>query len=233
MGVNLRVRPCFATGVRGLERPTLGEGGILRESNVLLTICDASSLVIDTLCTKAVGGNSTVACFYFDFVSHDDQSPVSILSSVLKQVVGGLEEVPEKIVKAFRDQERVIGGHNLALSEIVGFLQDISSSLPTFICIDALDECSPGHRVKLLDSLNQIVQRSPGARLFLTGRPHIQSEVEKHLSGRAATRSITPTKDDITRFLLAKLKEDTMPGAMDDGLGEEIVKTIGETIPEM
>ena len=59
---------------------------------------------------------------------------------MLQQVVGGLDEVPEKIVKAFREREKVIGGQRLPLAEIVEFLQDISSSRSTFICIDALDQ---------------------------------------------------------------------------------------------
>jgi hypothetical protein len=36
----------------------------------------------------------------------------------------------------------------------------------------------PDHRVKLLDSLSQILQKSPGTRIsgFMTGRPHIRSD---------------------------------------------------------
>ena len=194
---------------------------------------DGSSLVIDTLCKQAVEENAAVACFYFDFATHEEQSPAVILGSVLKQVVGGLEEVPERMVKAFQDREKVIGGQSLELAEIVDSLQDISSDRRTFICIDALDECSPGHLVKLLGSLNQILQESPGARLFLTGRPHIRGEVEKRLAGRVAARSITPTKTDISIFLRAKLKEDTIPDAMDESLEEEIIKNILETVSEM
>jgi len=199
----------------------------------LLISCDVSSLVIDTLCRQAVGGDAAVACIYFDFAAQEEQSPAAVLGAVLKQVVSGLDEVPERIVKAFRGREKVIGGQRLVLAEIVECLQDISSSRCTFICVDALDECPPGHLVKLLDSLNQILQRSPGARIFLTGRPHIRGEVKKHLAGRAATRSITPTKGDIVIFLRAKLKEDTMPDAMDESLEEEIMKNIPETISEM
>ena len=189
--------------------------------------------MIDTLCKQAIGQNAAVACFYFDFATEKQQSSVAILGSVLKQVVGGLSEIPEKIVKAFLDRKNVIGGQRLVLPEIVEFLQDISSSRRTFICIDALDECSPGHRVKLLDSLNQILQKSPGSRIFLTGRPHIWAEVEKHLAGKAAARSITPTKNDIIIFLRAKLREDAMPDAMDESLGEEIIKSILEKASEM
>ena len=164
--------------------------------------------MIDELCKQAVGGNATVACFYFDFADQEEQSPAAILGSVLKQVVSGLDKVPEEIVKAFRNREKVVGGRWLSLEEIVEFLQGISSSLSTFICFDALDECPARHRIKLLGSLNQILQNSPGARVFLTGRPHIRGEINKHLHERAATRAIISSKDDIIIFLRAKLKEE-------------------------
>jgi len=186
--------------------------------------------VVDTLSRQAAEENSAVACFYFDFVTHEEeQSPAAVLGSVLKQVVAGLEEVPERIVRAFRDQGKVVGGQRLPLSKIVELLQDILSSGCTFICIDALDECPSGHLVKLLDLLNQILQESPGARLFITGRQHILGEVEKHLGGRVATRVITLPKNDIITFLRAKLEEDTMPDAMDESLKEEIIQNIPET----
>ena len=188
--------------------------------------------MIDTLCKEGVQGSAAVACFYFDFAAQD-QSPVATLGSVLKQIVCGLGEVPERIVKAFRDREKVIGGKRLALSEVVEFLQDISTARSTFICIDTLDECQPGHRVKLLHLFNQILQKSPGARIFITGRPHILGEVEKHLGGRAATKSITPAKNDIITFLREKLREDTTPDAMDESLEEEIIQIIPETVSEM
>ena len=199
----------------------------------MLISCDLSSLVIDTLCKQAVEGNAAVACFYFDFAAQKEQFPAAVLGSVLKQVVGGLHEIPTGIVKAFRDRGKGVSVPRLTLAEIVGFLQDISSSRCTYICIDALDECAPGHRVKLLDSLNQILWKSSGARIFLTGRPHIRDEVEKDRTGRVATRSIVPTKNDIIIFLRAKLKEDTIPDAMDESLEEEIIKNILETVSEM
>ena len=192
-----------------------------------------SSLVIDTLCKQAVEEKAAVACFYFDFAAQEEQSPDAILGSVLQQVVGGLDEVPEKIVKAFGRRERVVSNQKLARSEIMKHLKDATSSRPTFICIDALDEYTASHRVELLDLLNQILEKAPGTRLFLTGRPQIRSEVEEHLARKAAIRSITATRNDIVTFLRAKLKEDTMPDAMDESLEEEIVQKIPETVSEM
>ena len=175
-----------------------------------------------------------MAFFYCDFAAQKEQSPTSILGSLLKQVVGGLKEIPAKISRAFRDQENVIGGRKLGLGEVVEMLQDISSSRTTFICVDALDECIAEHRATLLDSLKQILHKSPSTRVFLAGGLHIQDEVEKHLAGRIVAASITPTNDDILRFLRAKLSEDTTPDAMDENLVEGSIKSIiPHTVPEM
>ena len=177
--------------------------------------------------------NASVACFYFDFAAQDGQSPDAILSSVLKQVVSGLDEVPERIVKDFRGRGRVVSSQKLVRSEIMEYLKDILSSRPTFICFDAQDEYPDRHRVEFLDLLKQILEMAPGTRLFLTGRPQIRSEVEEHLDGRAVTRSITAAKNDIVTFLRAKLKEDTMPEAMNKSLEEEIMQKIPETVSGM
>ena len=182
---------------------------------------------MDTLSERAMREGAAFACFYFDFAVWEEQSPAAVLGSVLKQIVAGLDEVPERIADAFRDRRR------LQLGEIVKFLLDISFSRCTYICIDALDECLVSYREDFLDSLNHILRRCPGARIFLTGRPHIRDEVEERLAGKVAARYIAPTKNDIVIFLRAKLKEDAMPNAMDQSLEEEIIKNIPETVSEM
>jgi len=200
---------------------------------VLLRNCDASSLVIDRLCDSAREQNAVVACFYFDFAAQKEQSAATVLSSFLKQLVGGLEKIPAKIIEAFRDQKKTTGGRRLELGQVVDMLQDISSSRPTFICIDALDECIAECRAKILDSLQQISHKSPSMRIFMAGRLHVRDEVVKRLAGRVAAVSIIPTKDDIILFLRAKLKEDTAPEAMDKTLEEDIIKNIPETVSEL
>jgi len=87
--------------------------------------------------------------------------------------------------------------------------------------------------MELLDSLRQILHKSPSTRIFLAGRLQIQDEVEKHLSGRVVTVSIIPTKDDIVRFLRDKLKKDATPDAMDKSLEADIMGNIPETVSEV
>ena len=200
---------------------------------VSLTNSNGSSLVIDSLCDQANGGDFVVACFYFDFAVHKEQSPTNVLGALLKQVVRGLGDIPEEIVQAFEHQQRAIGGRGLRLSEIVRMLQNILSSRRTYICIDALDECVPHLRLVLLDSLRKILDKSRGTRLFLTGRPHIRDEVEKYLGGRTSIVSIKPSIDDIIRYIISRLSMDTTPDAMDGSLEADILKSVPDRVSEM
>jgi len=189
--------------------------------------------VIDRLCDQAGGQNAAVACFYFDFAAQKEQSPTSVLGSLLKQAVGGLEEVPGELATTYENQKKVIGGRGPQLSGIVRMLQTTSSKKPTFICIDALDECAAGYRVKILDSLNQILDKSPGTRVFVTGRAHIRPEIGRCFAGRATSVSVSPKRDDIITYLRTRLHEDTTPDAMDSSLEAAILKKIPEDISEM
>ena len=203
------------------------------EKGKVLTSCDISSLVIDRLCDQAEEQDTLVACFYFDFAARKDQSPTSVLGALLKQLICGLEEIPKRISRAYRSQKNAIGGRAPQLADIVKMLQDITSETRTFICIDALDECAARYRVKILDSLNQILERSPNTRMFVAGRPHIESEVENCFSGRVATIHVTSRKHDIISYLHNGLNEDTMREEMDNSLEADILKKIGEDISEM
>jgi len=199
----------------------------------VLTCHDVSSLVVDRLCDRARGQNTTVTCFYFDFAARKEQSATAMLGSLLKQIVSGMEAIPEDISRAFQEQKRAIGGREPQLLDIVKMLQTITSSQPTFVCIDALDECVAVHRVKILHSLKQILEKSPGTRIFITGRPHIRAEMERRLGGHVASVSLCPNKEDIIRYLRVRLGEDETPDAMDESLITDILEKIPESVSEM
>ena len=227
---------CFAMEIRESAKLISGsedQPRLMAERGQMLTSRGVSSLVIDSLCDQARGRDVAIACFYFDFAAQKEQSLTSVLGALLKQVVGGLDEVPEEVAQAYEDQKKVIGGRRLRLPDLVKMLQTASSEKRTFICIDALDECAAAHQVKLLSSLNQILKESPTTRIFMTGRPHIQVEIGKSLSGRVTSVSITPRQDDILSYLHRRLDEDTISDAMDYSLEVDIMKKILKDISEM
>ena len=228
----------FATAIRVLERRIFGKRYCLgerksRHKTMLLTSFHCSSLVVDTLCDRAREHDIAVTCFYSDFAAGKDQTPGNMLGALLKQVVGGLDKIPEEVIQKFDEQKKVIGGRSLRLDQIVKMLVAVTSLKPTFICVDAMDECTARDRAKILISLDEIIQKSPTTRVFLTGRPHVRSEVEIRLPGRAVAVSVSPWKDDIIHYIRKRLEEDPSPDEMDEALESEIIQKIPETVSEM
>ena len=199
----------------------------------MLTIHNTSSLVVDKLCEQTRGRNTPVTCFYFDFAARKEQTATSMLGAILKQVISGTERVPEDIWRALVEQKKAVSGRKPQLGDIVKILQLITCSQRTFMVIDALDECTAVQRFRLFDSLKDILEKSPGARIFLTGRPHICSEIETRLAGRATSISLGPARDDIIQFLHVRLSEDETPDAMDESLEADILEKIPGSISEM
>jgi len=192
-----------------------------------------SSLVVDRLCDWTRGQSTAVTCFYFDFAARKEQTATSMLGSLLKQIVSATGRIPEDIWRALREQREATSGRRPQLGDIVKMLQLITSSQPVFMVIDALDECTAVQRYRLFDSLKEILARSTGARIFVTGRPHIRSEIETRLAGRVASVSVGPIRSDIIRFLRARLSEDETPDAMDSSLEAEILEKIPGNMSEM
>ena len=215
-----------------MVRDTLLERSKIDKTLFLTSLC-RSSLVVDTLCDRARGRDIAVTCFYFDFAARKEQAPGGMLGALLKQVVGGLDKIPEDIMREFAEQKKVIGGRSLRLDQIVKMLVVATSSKRTFICVDAVDECAVRDRAKILTSLGEIIQKSPTTRVFLTGRPHVRIEVETRLPGGLAAVSVSPWKDDIVHYIRKRLEEDPSPDEMDKSLESEIVKKIPETVSEM
>ena len=189
--------------------------------------------MIDSLCDQAGEQNVAVTCFYFDFAAQQEQSSTSMLGTLLKQLVVGLGEVPEEIVQAYQNQKNSIGGRRPRHADIIKMLQIACSTKRTFICIDALDECVLEHRTKLLDSLKNILQKTLGTRIFVTGRPHIRPEITGRLAGRVTSLPISTKRDDIIKYLHSRLGEDPTPDAMNGGLEAEILKKIPEDVSDM
>ena len=227
--MDLIIRHYFATGIQEWERAISRKRAciVARNQGILLLIgFNDSSLIIDKLCNEAVEGDPAVACFYFDFAARSEQSPVNMLGSLLRQFVSGEKEIPEAITKDFRKEKMSIGGRGLQVSGILKLFQTIAATRHTFICVDALDECVPEHRVVVLQSLGQILQGCANTRIFMTGRPHVRSEVERKLGGAATFILIRAVEDGVVRFLCEKLKMDTIPDMMSSTLEGDIMKSI-------
>jgi len=167
---------------------------------------------------------------YCDFLAQQDQSATNMLGAMLKQLSsrGG---IPKYTREAFREAKKEFGGRGLQLPDMVDMLKKAITTLPPlFICIDGLDECAPKHRLELIESLQEIVRVSRGARVFLTGRLHIDDEIVRGFS-KALRLALSPTHGDIMNYLQMRLNGNTDP-AMDEELRSDIKRIILAKISE-
>ena len=190
--------------------------------------------MIDRLLDHFGGENVTVICAYCDFQDQERQTATNMLGALIKQVVNALEMVPTEIEEAFRRAKREVGGRGLQVSDTVKLLREALAPVEqTFICVDALDEFPDKHLSQLLTSLHTVSQASLGVRLFITGRPHIRSAVEKYLPRCVQLIPFSPNIEDIREYLEMKLKHDLDSEEMSPALKADIMKRISERIPDV
>jgi len=188
--------------------------------------------VIDSLCDVAGKEDIAVAGLYYDFLSQQEQTTANVMGTILKQLVrrGG---IPDYLREAFQNGQREFGGRGPRLVDVMGMLKRAIASLPrVFICLDALDECLPKCLPELLGSLRDLVWECPRTRIFLTGRPHIGSDVQRYFT-KAVVIPISPSPSDIQNYVEMKLGMDAEPEAMNRELRAEIVRVIQEKISDM
>ena len=184
--------------------------------------------MIDHLHDRASETDTAVVGLYCDFPARHEQTTPNMLGAILKQLVNR-GEIPEHVRRALKTAREGFGGRRLRLPDLFELLKTTIASLPrVFICIDALDEALPKLRLDLLRFLRDIAQDSPNARLFLSGRDHITSEIRKGVSSGMVAVPIIPTKGGIKAFLEMRLDSDTEPNAMDDDLRADIMRVTVE-----
>ena len=82
-----------------------------------------------------------------------------MLGAILKQVVSGLEHIPEEIEAAFQRSKKQIDGRELESGEIRKLLVSSLRTLQrSYICIDALDEFPRQQRPELFKWLVQVIR---------------------------------------------------------------------------
>ena len=186
---------------------------------------NTSSLVIDSLCDQAREEDIVVGWLYSDYNAQQDQTVINMMGAILKRLVG--REIPSDIRTGFQEGRRPLLGDLVRMLRIA-----IASLHQVYICVDALDECLPKDLPELLGSLRDIVRESPGVRIFLTGRPHVNEAVQRYFT-KAVAMPVSPNEDDIRNYLEMRLDRDDEPEAMNNDLRAEIVTTIVEKMSNM
>ena len=194
-----------------------------------------SSLVIDTLRKQTRGQNIGVIFLYCDYKAQKDQSAMNMIGSLARQVAMRAPQIPSEIRSAFDESKRE-GGDGLQFPEMVKLFVKVTGYREVvYLCVDAVDEMLPQDRLEFLRALQQILQDAPNVRLFLTGRPYIRTELDKHLTEKAYAIHIVADQGDISRYLAKKMSDDDdqNPGLMTEDLKNDIMTTMAEKTSEM
>ena len=201
----------------------------------MLTSNKISSLVIDTLRKQTRGQNIAVIFLYCDYQAQKDQSAVNMIGSLVRQAALRTQTIPNEIKSAF-DESKLEGGDVLQLPDMVKLFCKVAGYIEAvYLCVDAVDEVLPQHRLEFLRALQQILRDAQNVRLFLTGRPYIRTELDKHLTKKAYTIHIVVDQRDITRYLSQKINDNDHqgPGLMTEDLKNNIMTTMVEKASEM
>ena len=171
--------------------------------------------------------NIGVSFLYADYKDHTNQTLVNILGSFLRQLLTTTQvPIPIKVIKILygiqQQGGKVEAKDNLAMLKIL-----LNQLQRAFICIDAIDELEPKIRRQLLIALKELCTNN--TRLFLTGRSHVESEVQKCFEvAPQYTVIISANQQDIQEFVKQQIQEDydLNPEAMDSILEKDIIDAI-------
>ena len=143
---------------------------------------------------------------------------------MLRQFLTTASYVPETIITTLesikkKDQRAEIGDISKMLKILLPHLDR------SFLCLDALDELESRTRFTLLKALRT---EFGSTRIFLTGRPHIEPEVNEALQIQLDAMHIEASEGDIRGFLIHEIEEDMNinPDDMNEQLKEEILEAI-------
>ena len=190
--------------------------------------------MIDDLISRFPEENKVaIVCLYCDYRDQGKQTLVNIMGSLLKQLLfyTGTSHILQDVIKLLAGMKRK--GQQIETADILQILKaTLAQFNRSFICIDALDELQADVRKTLLETLHNISTTVGTVRFFLTGRPHIATELSSRLQIQQAI-DIKAQQDDVRAYLLYQISQDANPDAMNGTLKEEIMSTVTEKSMDM
>lgn len=160
-------------------------------------------MVIDHLLETAAESYG-VAYIYFHREKQDQQTPDGFLSSLVKQLVCQMSDIPEEI-RELHDKLHV-QQKRPTLENLYAILLLVTNSFAkTFIICDALDECHQEARRKEFLPLLRRMEEA-GMNLFITSREYPE-DIQSFFNESALKIQILAKTEDITCYIEHKINE--------------------------
>jgi hypothetical protein len=189
-----------------------------------------SAIAIDHICKTAWNESIGVAYLFCNYKTQGDQSALSLLSALLKQLVQGQPDMATPITSIYDYHTR--RNTRPSLNDIFRILQSVCSNYTAiYIVVDALDECADrdGARSRLVNKLDELQTKSD-VRLMYTSRfiPEIMQKFVSH-----PLLEIRASPHDVRRFVEGRIPYLPKCIQRDDDLKRTIQDKVVEAVDGM
>jgi hypothetical protein len=180
---------------------------------------------------------ATMAYFYFDFRDVDKQKLSNLLPSLLVQLSARSDACCDILSQLYSAHDRgVQKPGDLAMAECLKQMLALEGQGPTYIILDALDECPvtssiPSPREEVLELVEDLVGlRLPDFHICVTSRPEpdIQIALEGLTERPVSLHDESGQKEDIANYVSSSVHSDRRMGRWREEDRELVIKTLSE-----
>ncbi len=182
-------------------------------------------------------GKASMAYFYFDFRDVDKQKLHNVLPSLLIQLSARFDPCFDVLSRLYSTHDRGIRKPNdRAMIECLKGMLTVDAQMPTYIILDALDECPitfsvPSPREEVLDLVDELVGlRLPNLHICVTSRPEldIQTILGPLTPHPVSLHDESGQKQDIADYVSSFVHSDRRMKRWRDEDKELVIKTLPE-----
>jgi hypothetical protein len=182
-------------------------------------------------------GKASMAYFYFDFRDVDKQKLHNVLLSLLTQLSSRSDPCGDILSRLYSEHDRgERKPSNRAMVECLKEMLALEARGPTYIILDALDECPitstiPSPREEVLDLVDELVGLClPNVHICVTSRPeHDIQAVLKHLTPHPVSlHNESGQQEDIANYVASFVRSDRKVRRWRQEDKDLVIKTLSE-----
>ena len=182
-------------------------------------------------------GGASMAYFYFDFRDVNKQNLCDLLPSLLVQLSARSDTCCDKLSQLYSAHDRgVQKPSDHAMAECLKQMLALEGLGPTYIILDALDECPvtssiPSPREEVLELVEDLVGlHLPNLHICATSRPEpdIQIVLERLTERPVSLHDENGQKEDIASYIFSSVHSDRKMGRWREEDKEQVIKTLSE-----
>lgn len=164
---------------------------------------------------------AAVIWIYSDFRDQIMQTFEYMIRILTRQLLAQVGPIPEEIWNLDKRSDVTLQVVQNMFSALLGRFRVV------YLCIDALDECEPAIRIRLLKFINKAPSN---LCLFCTARRNVELVVAEYLQNlNPAVVSMMAHEEDVEIYVTQKIAEDPDPDVMNESLREDIIATIARS----